>query len=169
MSITVKLYGSFRERLDSEELEPGLPLTMVIDQNQFKNVHDILQNFNIKEDEVSHIFVNTAYCGPGKEVKKGDRIGIFPKKMAAIFAEIPHLNSIKITVKLFATLRKYGPEKSYIEVPEGSIINTVLKKINLPKEEKNLILMVNGLPKYDKNFVLKHHDTLAIFPPLAGG
>jgi molybdopterin converting factor small subunit len=169
MSITVKLYGSLREKMDHQDLEPGLPLTMVVDQNKFKNVHDVLQNFNIKEDEVSHIFVNTAYCGPGKELKEGDRIGIFPKKMAAIFAEIPHLNSIKITVKLFATLRKYGPDKFYIEVPEGCTINTVLKKVNLPKEEKNLILMVNGLPKYDKDFVLKHHDTLAIFPPLAGG
>ncbi|MFW9950536.1 MAG: MoaD/ThiS family protein [Candidatus Thorarchaeota archaeon] len=56
-----------------------------------------------------------------------------------------------------------------MEVPEGSTISTVLKKINLPKEEKNLIFMINGLPKYDRGLELKHHDTLAIFPPLAGG
>jgi len=169
MSITVKLYGTLREKLREEKLDSPLPLTLVIHKSNYKTVYDIMQEYNIKEDEVSHIFVNSAYCGPGKEVKKGDRIGIFPKKMAVIFAEIPHLNSIKITVKLFATLRKYGPDKSYFEVPEGSTINTVLKKVNLPKEEKNLILMVNGLPKYEKDLVLKHHDTLAIFPPLAGG
>jgi molybdopterin converting factor small subunit len=169
MAITVKLYGSLREKVKEQELEPGLPLTMIIDKDNLKTVNDLLDKFKINESEISHVFVNGNYCGAGKEVNNGDRIGIFPKQMAIIFAEIPHLNSIKLTVKLFAMLRKYGPDKSYIEVPEGSTINTILKKINLPKEEKNLILMVNGLPKYDRNLVLKHHDTLAIFPTLAGG
>ena len=169
MAITVKIYGSLRERVKQQEIETGLPITMKLVEDNLTNVNDLLERINIKENEISHIFVNGAYCGSGKEVKEGDRIGLFPKKMAIIFAEIPHLNSIKITVKLFATLRKYGPDKSYIEIPEGSTINTVLKKIALPKEVKNLILMVNGLPQYDRNLVLNHHDTLAIFPPLAGG
>lgn len=169
MSITVKLYGILREKMREETLDSSLPLTLVISKSKYKTVNDIMRDYNIKEDEISHIFVNAAYCGPGKEVKEGDRVGLFPKKMAIMFAEIPHLNSIKITVKLFANLRKYGPDKSYIQIPEGSTINTVLNKIALPKEEKNLILMVNGLPKYDRNLVLNHHDTLAIFPPLAGG
>lgn len=169
MSITVKLYGTLREKLKEGKLDSPLPLTLVISRSSYKTVNDIMQEYNIKEDEISHIFVNGAYCGSGKGVKEGDRVGLFPKKMAIMFAEIPHLNSIKITVKLFATLRKYGPNKSYIEIPEGSTINTVLKKIALPKEEKNLILMINGLPQYDRNLLLNHHDTLAIFPPLAGG
>jgi molybdopterin converting factor small subunit len=173
MAITVKLYGILRGKVSQQDLEPdldsGLPLTKVIYQNIFKKVYDILQRFNIDEEEVSHIFVNSEYCGPGKEVKDGDRVGIFPKKMALMFAEIPHRNSIKITVKLFATLRKYGPDKLYLELPEGSTIKVVLNKVKIPKEEKNLILMINGLPLYDRNFVLKNQDTLAIFPPLAGG
>lgn len=169
MSITVKLYGILREKLSEEKLDSPLPLTLVISKSSYRTVNDIMQEYNINEDEISHIFVNGAYCGSGKEVKEGDRVGLFPKKMAIMFVEIPHLNSIKITVKLFATLRKYGPNKSYFEIPEGSTINTVLKKIALPKEEKNLILMVNGLPQYDRNLVLNHHDILAIFPPLAGG
>ncbi|MFW9950397.1 MAG: MoaD/ThiS family protein [Candidatus Thorarchaeota archaeon] len=169
MSIMVKLYGNLKEKIREENLGLASPLTIHINEGMYETVSEILQKFNIEEEEISHIFVNGAYCGPGKEVKDGDRIGIFPKKMALMFAEISHLNSIKITVKLFANLRNYGPNKSYIELPEGSTINTVLKKTNIPKEEKNLIFMINGLPKYDRNLVLKPHDTLAIFPPLAGG
>jgi molybdopterin converting factor small subunit len=170
MSLTLKLYGSLREKVGNHNLEFAIPNTQILDSNEFSNLLDILRRFKIREDEISHVFVNGKYCGIGKEINDGDRVGIFPKNMALMFAEIPHSNSIKITVKLFAMLRKYGDPKRYLEVPEGTTIKSVLKIIKLPKEEKkNLILMVNGLPKYNRNLVLKNHDTLAIFPPLAGG
>jgi molybdopterin converting factor small subunit len=169
MSILIKLYGDLREKVKDSDLEKGLPITLNIEGNNKHTILDILDKFNIEGKEISHIFVNGKYCGPGKEVRDGDRVGLFPKKMALMFVEIPNLNSIYVTVKLFANLRKYGVPKSVIEIPEGSTIKSVLKKVKIPKEEKKLIFMVNGLPKYDRNLVIKDKDTLAIFPPIGGG
>ena len=169
MSILIKLYGNLREKVKDTDLEKGLPTTLNIEGNEVSNILDILEKFNIEGNEIGHIFVNGKYCGPGKEVRNGDRVGLFPKKMALIFVEIPNLNSIYITIKLFANLRKYGVPKSVIEIPEGSTIKSVLKKVKIPKEEKKLIFMVNGSPRYDRNLVIKDKDTLAVFPPIGGG
>ena len=169
MSILIKLYGNLREKVKDTDLEKGFPITLNIEGNEIHTVLDILDKFNIEDKEISHIFVNGKYCGPGKEVRDGDRVGLFPKKMALMFVEIPNLNSIYVTVKLFANLRKYGVPKSVIEIPEGSTIKSVLKKVKIPNEEKKLIFMVNGLPRYDRNLVIKDKDTLAIFPPIGGG
>ncbi len=169
MSILIKLYGNLREKVKDTDLEKGFPITLNIEGNEIHTILDILDKFNIEGNEISHIFVNGQYCGPGKEVRDGDRVGLFPKKMALMFVEIPHLNSIYVTVKLFANLRKYGVPKSVIEIPEGSTIKSVLKKVKIPNEEKKLIFMVNGLPRYDRNLVIKDKDTIAIFPPIGGG
>ncbi len=169
MSILIKLYGNLSEKVKDTDLEIGFPITLNVEGNEIHTVLDILDKFNIEDNEISHIFVNGKYCGPGKEVRDGDRVGLFPKKMALMFVEIPNLNSIYVTVKLFANLRKYGVPKSVVEVPEGSTIKSVLKKVKIPNEEKKLILMVNGSPRYDRNLVIKDKDTLAIFPPIGGG
>jgi len=169
MSILIKLYGNLREKVKDTDLEIGFPITLNVEGNELHTVLDILDKFNIEDNEISHIFVNGKYCGPGKEVRDGDRVGLFPKKMALMFVEIPNLNSIYVTVKLFANLRKYGVPKSVIEIPKGSTIKSVLEKVKVPKEENKLIFMVNGLPRYDRNLVIKDKDTLAIFPPIGGG
>lgn len=169
MSILIKLYGNLREKVKDTDLEKGFPITLNIEGNEIHTVLDILDKFNIEDNEISHIFVNGKYCGPGKEVRDGDRVGLFSKKMALMFVEIPNLNSIYVIVKLFANLRKYGVPKSVIEIPEGSTIKSVLKKVKIPNEEKKLIFMVNGSPQYDRNLVIKDKDTLAIFPPIGGG
>ena len=169
ISILIKLYGNLREKVKDTDLEIGLPITLNVAGNEIHTVLDILDKFNIEDNEISHIFVNGKYCGPGKEVRDGDRVGLFPKKMALMFVEIPNLNSIYVTVKLFANLRKYGVPKSVIEIPEGSTINSVLKKVKIPNEEKKLIFMVNGSPRYDRNLIIKDRDTLAVFPPIGGG
>jgi molybdopterin converting factor small subunit len=88
--------------------------------------------------------------------------------MALMFVEISNNNTISITVKLFADLQEFGPAKSIIDVPEGSTINFIIEKYKIPKEKK-IIMIVNRLPRYDKNLILNDNDTVAIFPPLAGG
>jgi molybdopterin converting factor small subunit len=77
--------------------------------------------------------------------------------------------SIDITIKLFSDLRKYGPAKSAISVPEKSNIKYLLDKYHIPNEKKNLIILVNGLPHYKVDHVLTEGDIVAIFPPTAGG
>jgi len=169
MPILIKLYGNLREKVIDTDLEKGFPITLNIEGIEIHSVLDIFNKFNIEGSEISHIFVNGQYCGPGKEVRDGDRVGLFPKKMALMFVEISNLNIIYVKVKLFANLRKYGTPKSVIEIPEGSTIKSILEEIKIPKEEKKLIFMVNGSPRYDRNLVIKDKDTLAIFPPIGGG
>ncbi len=78
-------------------------------------------------------------------------------------------NSISVTVKLFADLRVYGPDRKVLDLQEGSTIKSILKKYKIPKDDKNLIIMVNGRPHIQSDFVLRDGDTVAIFPIIAGG
>ena len=88
MAILIKLYGKLRENVKDVDLEKGLPVTFNIEESDVHFVYDIVEKFTISEDELSHIFVNGKYCGIGKEIRDGDRIGLFPKNMALMFAEI---------------------------------------------------------------------------------
>jgi molybdopterin converting factor small subunit len=169
MSITVKVYGDLRDKINKKPVEGGIPITLNIEHDKYKSVSELITALHLKKSEIAHIFVNGAYCGEGTELKEGDRVGLFPRKMAAMFVEIPDANSYYITVKLFANLRKYGKEKLRMKVPRGTTLNKVIKLGNIPKEEGKLIILVNGIPQWDRKYVVKANDTVAIFPPLAGG
>ena len=89
MPILVKLYGKLRENIKDVDSEKGLPVTLNIEESNVHFVYDIIKRYAISEDELSHIFVNSKYCEIGKEVRDSDRVGLFPKNMALMFAEIP--------------------------------------------------------------------------------
>ena len=89
MAILIKLYGKLRDNVKGVDLEKGLPVTLNIEEPNVHFISDIVEKLAISEDELSHIFVNGKYCGIGKEVRDGDRVGLFPKNMALMFAEIP--------------------------------------------------------------------------------
>lgn len=77
-----------------------------------------------------------------------------------------------IEVKLFATLDKYLPAGSEkhtgkIEVPEGTTAGQIVEKLGIPPDMPK-ILLINGVHSASEDF-LKEGDTLALFPPLAGG
>jgi molybdopterin converting factor small subunit len=76
---------------------------------------------------------------------------------------------ITITVKFFATLREFGPKKVNIEIPTGSSIKVILERFKIPKEVKQLILLVNGIPHKNIDTILSDGDIVAIFPPIGGG
>jgi len=169
MVITVKLYGDLRENVKQEGFERGLPSTLSIKNNKMGTVFDILENLKINQSEISHIFVNGKYCGPGKKIGEGDRIGLFPKRMALMFVEIAKNNTISVKFKLYANLRKYGLPEAMLDLPEGSTVNTLIQKANIPKEEKNLKILINGRPHQNQTTILNNGDIIAIFPPIGGG
>ncbi len=169
MSIHVKLYGELKDKLKEQSYSAGTPSTTYYRDNEIEFVSDILKKLNIDGSEISHIFVNGKYCGSGKELNGGDRVGLFPKNMALNFIEIAKNNPIYVTVKLFADLREFGAPKSIIDIPEGSTLKNVLKKYKISRDKQKLIILINRKPCYDNNFVLKDGDTVALFPPLAGG
>jgi len=84
---------------------------------------------------------------------------------------------MKITFKLFATLTDYLPTTDKytnmveLEVPPGTTIGQVITQHDLPTKWVHLVL-VNGsyvAPEQRLAHVLQEGDTLAIWPPIAGG
>jgi molybdopterin converting factor small subunit len=168
MSIQVKLYGDLRDKVQVNH-DKSLPITLKFQEKEINTVFDIFNKIHLAEKDVSHIFINGKYSGSGKKVIDGDQIGLFPKNMALMFVEISRNNTIRVEIKLFADLIKYGPSRSIIDLPEGTTVKNVLEKYNLGEEKRKLIIMVNGKPCHEHNVVLGDGDTIAFFPPLAGG
>jgi molybdopterin converting factor small subunit len=169
VELKVKLYGILKGKMNTQLFSGENSGKLNIDGKENLRVSDLLEALSISESEISHIFVNNRYCGIGKEIKEGDHIGIFPKNMAIMFAEIPKISAIYVTVKLFANLREYGPPKSVIDVPEGSNIKILINKYKIPKNEGKLITLINGQPCHKNDCILHDGDVVAIFPPIGGG
>ena len=79
---------------------------------------------------------------------------------------------MKVDVALYATLSRYLPpgsvqRKAAIAVRDGATAREIMLQLRIPQEYPN-ILQVNG-QQANPDTVLKEGDTLAIFPPLAGG
>lgn len=169
LELKVKLYGTLKQRMKKDALSGEISDKLSINGKEILRVIDVLKALDISESEISHIFVNNRYSGIAKDLKEGDRIGIFPKNMGIMFAEIPKISAIYVTVKLFANLRGYGPPKSMMDVPEGSTIKSLIKKYKIPKDEGKLITLINGQPCHENDCVLHDGDVVAIFPPIGGG
>ena len=63
----------------------SMPLKLNINNLEITRVSDISGKFNIKEEEVSHIFVNSRYSGFTKKVNEGEVIALFPRNMAVLY------------------------------------------------------------------------------------
>ena len=74
---------------------------------------------------------------------------------------------MKVRVKLFATLRKFGPEEQEMELPENASVEDVIRLLKLP-EKIPILRIVNGEHRNLKH-TLKEGDEIALFPPIAGG
>ena len=77
--------------------------------------------------------------------------------------------TITVTVKFFATLREYGPEKEMLSIPENSEIKLLFDRYNIPEDQRRAIILVNGRPHEDLKTILREGDLIAIFPPIGGG
>lgn len=83
---------------------------------------------------------------------------------------------MRLTIKLYATLTDYLPMGSRnnrveVELAEKSTIVTALAPFLLPPKLVHLVL-VNGVfipPEARANCALQEGDTLAVWPPIAGG
>jgi len=83
---------------------------------------------------------------------------------------------MKITLKLYATLSDYLPDGALhnaieVDVPERTSPSHVIDRYQLPPKLAHLVL-INGIftpPGERDTMVLRDGDTLAIWPPIAGG
>ncbi len=78
-------------------------------------------------------------------------------------------STISITVKFFATLRQYGPDKEVLTIPKNSEGKFLFDKYNIPKNERKAIILINGRPHKNLKTILNDGDIIAIFPPIGGG
>lgn len=78
---------------------------------------------------------------------------------------------MKVTLKLFATLREFGPPgsaKSFgIEVGEGATVRDLVRKAGIP-EELPRIVMVNAR-RLSMESGIADGDTVSLFPAIGGG
>lgn len=82
---------------------------------------------------------------------------------------------MQVTFKLFATLQDYLPDHAVknavsLEVEDSTTPNQLIERFSVPQSEVHLVL-VNGvyLDPTGRDQPLKSNDTLAIWPPVAGG
>ncbi len=85
MTIKVVLYGELKERADEIDTKTKSIGTSQLDADGINKISDILSRLNIKQDEVSHIFLNRDYSALEREVQDGDRVALFPRDMALLY------------------------------------------------------------------------------------
>jgi molybdopterin converting factor small subunit len=73
---------------------------------------------------------------------------------------------MNVKIKLFASLRTFGPDEQIIELPDNATVDDAVNSLNIPKTA--LLRIVNGEHRPATHH-LKEGDELALFPPIAGG
>ena len=82
--ITVHLYGSLRRF--AEKSDPSSDSIVCVPVGAGKTIGEILKEVGIHEEELgSNIFLNGEYSGLTREVKPGDRLGVFPNDMQLLY------------------------------------------------------------------------------------
>lgn len=79
---------------------------------------------------------------------------------------------MQVTVKLYAGLRRFGPEGHpdagfALTLPEGAGVAELLRLLGVP-ENAPVVAMVNQ-QVVEPHHLLAEGDVLALFPPVAGG
>lgn len=84
---------------------------------------------------------------------------------------------MNITFKLFATLQDYLPPEGRksnaltLDLEEGTTVDDIVRRFGLPQKLVHLVLIDGGFvpPAERAGRVLRDGETLAIWPPVAGG
>jgi sulfur carrier protein ThiS len=84
---------------------------------------------------------------------------------------------MRITFKLFATLQDYLPPEGKktnaltLDLEEGTSVQQIIERFALPEKLVHLVLIDGSFvpPAQRDSRILGEGDTLAIWPPVAGG
>lgn len=74
---------------------------------------------------------------------------------------------MQIEMRLFATLREGRGKVIPMEAPEGTVVSTLIDRLDIPHQEI-AILLVNGRDA-TLDRILQDGDTISVFPPVGGG
>lgn len=80
-------------------------------------------------------------------------------------------DAVTVTVKLFATLKKYAPNGRAggipLTLPAGATVRDVVDRLDIPHDQA--AMLVAGDTYVQVETVLEDGQEISIFPPLAGG
>ena len=84
---------------------------------------------------------------------------------------------MRITFKLFATLQDYLPAEGRktnalaLDLDDGTTVDEIVRRFGLPEKLVHLVLIDGSFipPGERAGRVLREGETLAIWPPVAGG
>ncbi len=76
-------------------------------------------------------------------------------------------NVMELEIKLFANLRKFNPLLDKIKLDDGTTVLELLERAGIPPAEVAIVLVDGRHAKLDQP--LHDGETVAIFPPIAGG
>lgn len=74
---------------------------------------------------------------------------------------------MKIQVKTFATLKKYEPEDSELELPGGATVGDIVEALGIPYQEVRLAFVNSIHAKMDQQ--VSDGDKVSLFPAVGGG
>lgn len=77
---------------------------------------------------------------------------------------------LRVRVRLYATLRMYGPQQEgpvSVELPAPATVGSALQALGIPEELPKVVLL-NGRHASTAQ-PLREGDELALFPPVEGG
>ena len=79
---------------------------------------------------------------------------------------------MNVTVKLFATLTRYGKGERAgtpltFELKQGATLNDLVSLLKIPAGETR-VMFVNGIIQ-EAGYELKDNDEVGLFPPIGGG
>jgi molybdopterin converting factor small subunit len=74
---------------------------------------------------------------------------------------------MELEIKLFANLRKFNPLLDKIKLDDGTTVLELLERVGIPPSEVAIVLVDGRHAKLDQP--LHDGETVAIFPPIAGG
>jgi molybdopterin synthase sulfur carrier subunit len=74
---------------------------------------------------------------------------------------------MKLEIKLFASLQKFMPNAEKVELDDNCTVSDLLKKIGINPSGVAIILVNGQHAELDQ--ALSENETVAIFPPIAGG
>jgi molybdopterin converting factor small subunit len=162
MAILIKLFGDLGRIYNGNKDSSSFPVTLKIKSSKLETVLEVIKLLGIPKSEISHIFVNGTFSGLGKVVNDGDRIGLFPIRMSLIFLEVTKEKTIRLSLDVYQEQEKNKFSEISLDMPEGSTLELVLKKLRIPKTPDKLLIQVNGEKIHDENHILKTNDKLII-------
>jgi len=85
MKINLRLFGKLREKIPGTNPKNNYVATTEMEIEEGATIANVLEKLGIRQEEVSHLFLNHDYSALDRRIRDGDRLAIFPRDMALLY------------------------------------------------------------------------------------